>query len=53
MRFAFDLWSYDDVAAHAVVILDRVAAGTMPCDTPWPAERTAVLKRWIDSGIAR
>ena len=43
--------------AHAgtplVVGVDRVAAGTMPCDTPWPAKRTAVLKRWIDSGIAR
>jgi CDGSH-type Zn-finger protein/truncated hemoglobin YjbI len=49
MRFAFDLWSYDDVTTHAAAILDRLAAGTMPCDTPWPPERVAVFKRWIAS----
>jgi hypothetical protein len=53
MRFAFDLWSYDDVATQAAAILDRLAAGTMRCDTPWPAERVAVLKHWIDSGMPR
>jgi CDGSH-type Zn-finger protein/truncated hemoglobin YjbI len=53
MRFAFDLWSYDDVAGHAATILARLEAGTMPCDTPWPAERVTVLKRWIDTGKPR
>jgi hypothetical protein len=53
MRAAFDLWSYDDVAAHAPAILGRLAAGTMPCDGAWPAERVAVLKRWIDTGMSR
>jgi hypothetical protein len=39
MSFAFDLWSYDDVAQHANAILDRLRAGTMPCDGAWlPAE---------------
>ena len=50
MRFAFDLWSLDDVATHADAILDRLEAGTMPCDGAWPAERVAVFRRWIDAG---
>jgi Ferritin-like len=50
MRFAFDLWSLDDVSAHADGILDRLEAGTMPCDGAWPAERVAVFRRWIDAG---
>jgi hypothetical protein len=37
MRFAFDLWSLDDVATHADAILDRLEAGTTPCDGAWPA----------------
>ena len=47
MRFAFDLWEHDDVAAHADAILDCLRAGTMPCDGAWPAERVALLERWI------
>jgi hypothetical protein len=31
MKFAFDLWSHDDVRANAQGILERVKAGTMPC----------------------
>jgi Ferritin-like len=50
MGFAFDLWSLDDVSAHADGILDRLEAGTMPCDGAWPAERVAVFRRWIDAG---
>ena len=50
MRFAFDLWSVDDVTTHADTILDRLEAGTMPCDGAWPAERVAVFRRWIDAG---
>ena len=50
MRFAFDLWSLDDVTTHADAILDRLEAGTMPCDGAWPAERVAVFRRWIDAG---
>jgi truncated hemoglobin YjbI len=48
--FAFDLWSHDDVADHADAILDRLQAGTMPCDGAWPEERVEVFGRWIDSG---
>jgi hypothetical protein len=50
MRFAFDLWSHDDVSSHAGAILGRLEAGTMPCDGPWPAERVAVFRQWIDGG---
>jgi CDGSH-type Zn-finger protein/truncated hemoglobin YjbI len=50
MRFAFDLWSYDDVSANAEAILDRVKAGTMPCDGAWPDEWVAVFERWTRSG---
>jgi CDGSH-type Zn-finger protein/truncated hemoglobin YjbI len=50
MTFVFDLWSYDDVSTHAQVILDRLRAGTMPCDGAWPPERIDVLERWMVSG---
>ncbi|HEX4098916.1 MAG TPA: ferritin-like domain-containing protein [Pseudonocardiaceae bacterium] len=52
MRFAFDLWSYPDVAANADAILDQIRAGSMPCDGAWPAEQIEVLARWIDGGKA-
>jgi len=50
MAFAFDLWSYTDVTAHAAAIADRVRAGSMPCDGAWPPERVAVFQRWVDTG---
>ena len=50
MRFAFDLWSYDDVSRHAEAIAERVRAGTMPCDGAWPAEQVDAFQRWIDDG---
>jgi CDGSH-type Zn-finger protein/truncated hemoglobin YjbI len=49
MLFAFDLWERDDVAAHGVAILQRLEAGTMPCDGAWPAEQVAVFRRWLES----
>jgi hypothetical protein len=52
MRFSFDLWSLEDVSAHADAILHRLDAGTMPCDGAWPAERVAVFRRWIEAGKA-
>lgn len=50
MRFALDLWSYDDVREHARAILHRIRDGSMPCDGAWPEERIAVFDRWIVSG---
>ena len=52
MRFAFDLWSYDDVRASAAGILGQVKAGTMPCDGGWPGEWVAVFERWAKTGMA-
>jgi hypothetical protein len=53
MHPAFDLWSYDEVSAHADVILARLSSGTMPCDGPWPEANVAVFRRWVDTGKAR
>jgi CDGSH-type Zn-finger protein/ferredoxin len=50
MRFAFDLWSLEDVRAHADAILARLQAGTMPCDGAWPPERVAAFQRWVAAG---
>jgi len=50
MRFAFDLWSAEDVAGNAEAILGRLRAGTMPCDGAWPAERVDVFERWAKGG---
>lgn len=50
MRFAFDLWSRDDVEKHGTAILHRLRAGTMPCDGAWPAERVALFARWLEAG---
>jgi len=50
MRRAFDLWSYDDVSAHADAIGARLSDGTMPCDGAWPADRVDTFQRWIAGG---
>jgi CDGSH-type Zn-finger protein/truncated hemoglobin YjbI len=50
MRFAFDLWSHDEVSTHADAILERLRAGTMPCDGAWPPERVNVFERWVTNG---
>jgi truncated hemoglobin YjbI len=52
MRFAFDLWSHADVTTHGDAILERLKAGTMPCDGAWPAEQVDVFERWITAGAA-
>jgi len=50
MTFAFDLWSADDVRAHAADILERLQQGSMPCDGAWAAEKIDVFRRWTESG---
>ncbi len=50
MRFVFDLWSHDDVSTHAEAILERLRAGTMPCDGPWPPEQVDAFERWVAGG---
>jgi hypothetical protein len=50
MLRAFDLWSYDDVTQHADAILDRLQAGTMPCDGAWPKAQVDLFRRWTEGG---
>jgi truncated hemoglobin YjbI len=51
MKFAFDLWSCEDVRAQASEILERLKAGSMPCDGAWPPEQVQVFERWVTSGM--
>ena len=51
MTFAFDLWAYDEVKRNAHAILDRVRAGTMPCDGPWPPANVDAFERWVTTGM--
>ncbi len=51
-RFGLDLSSYDDVKAQAAEIYGALTDGSMPCDGPWPADRIALFKRWMDEGMA-
>ena len=48
----FDLWSYDDVSAHADAILGIVRSGRMPCDCAWPTESVDLFRQWADGGKA-
>jgi hypothetical protein len=52
MEFAFDLWSADDVSENADAILDRLKAGTMPCDGAWPEAQVDLFARWVAGGKA-
>jgi hypothetical protein len=51
MKFAFDLSSYADVKENAEGILRRLSSGTMPCDGPWPPERVAIFREWVENGM--
>ena len=57
MHGHFDLWSADEVRANGDAIFDALKAGSMPCDGEWPADRIALLGRWLaqggDSGLAQ
>ena len=51
MKFAFDLWDYQDVRTHAEDILERLNDGTMPCDMEWTDEQISQFQRWVDGGM--
>jgi hypothetical protein len=55
MLSKFDLWRYEDVAAHVDAILSRVAVDMPTAATggPWPPESVALLRRWRDEGLKR
>jgi hypothetical protein len=50
MQWAFDLWSYNDVAGNSDAILERLRNGTMPCDGAWSDDRIATFQDWVDAG---
>ena len=51
MKWAFDLWSHDDVKNNIDKILGRIEDGSMPPDKDWPPEWVAALKRWVKDGM--
>lgn len=51
MRYAFDLWAYDDVSEHAEAILERLEDGSMPCDRPWDEDQLDLFRAWLDEGM--
>jgi hypothetical protein len=52
MKHRFDLWDVEDVREHAEAIHRSVENGSMPCTSPWPPEDVALLRSWIDGGMA-
>jgi hypothetical protein len=51
MLRTFDLWSHEDVSAHAAAILGALESGRMPCDGAWPPDRVELFRRWTESGM--
>jgi CDGSH-type Zn-finger protein/truncated hemoglobin YjbI len=51
MKFAFDLWAFDDVEHNAHEILERLSNGSMPCDGAWPPEKIDAFQRWVATGM--
>lgn len=48
-----DLSSYDSVRKHGSTIYQQVAAGNMPPGRPWPADKIARFKQWMDDGYPK
>jgi hypothetical protein len=47
----FDLSKFEDVRKHAGKIFFRLSTKTMPPDKPWPDDRIAKFKEWMDGGM--
>ena len=52
MRFAFDLWAYDDVSEHADAILAAHAGRHHALRRRLAAEYVEAFQRWTDTGQA-
>ena len=50
MKWAFDLYSYEDVSQNADAILAKLRSGSMPCDGRWPSARVDLFDQWIRGG---
>lgn len=55
MRFAFDLWDYEQLVQHAETFADRVAVDMPPATAggPWPDEWVQLFRRWMATGFKR
>lgn len=51
-NYGLDLSSYDEVKEKAAAIYGTLADGSMPCDEPWPKDRVALFKSWMDQGMS-
>ncbi|SFF48472.1 hypothetical protein SAMN04487969_1519 [Paenibacillus algorifonticola] len=55
MRFAFDLWDYDQIVQHADDVAARIVVDMPPADFggPWPDEWVQLFRRWMTTGFKR
>jgi hypothetical protein len=49
----FDLSNFNDVRKHAGRVFLRLSTKTMPPNKPWPNNRIAKFKEWMDGGMKR
>jgi hypothetical protein len=49
--FGFDLGKLSDVRMRSADIYARLAAKSMPEDGPWPDDKIALFKQWMDEGM--
>jgi hypothetical protein len=45
-----DDFAWMSVPANAQSVYEQVSSGAMPPDAPWPADRVALFKKWMDAG---
>ena len=50
-EYGLDLSSYEEVKARAAEIYGCLEDRSMPCDEPWPDDRLALFKRWMQEGL--
>jgi len=51
-EFGLDLSSHEQVKENAARIYMVLEDGSMPCDGPWPMNKVAQFKQWMDEGMA-
>ena len=49
--YGLDLSFYEEVKERASEIYVRFEDGNMPCDEPWPPERLAIFRLWMDEAF--
>jgi twitching motility protein PilT len=51
LKWAFDLWDYDNVKENISDILKRIESGDVPFEDGWPKERLNILRSWMREGL--